>query len=57
MENEMSKEEQRKLRNEYFRNWRKENPEKVQKINERFYRKKIEQLNQIEQLDLQKGKD
>ena len=29
-------------RNEYFRNWRKNNPEKVKAINERFYAKAYE---------------
>lgn len=36
MENE---EEIRALRNEYARNWRKRNPEKVKAINARFYKR------------------
>lgn len=43
MKFEMSKDLQRKMRNEYCRNWRKQNPEKVQKINENFWRKKYEE--------------
>lgn len=47
MENELSKELQKKIRNEYFRNWRKKNPEKVQKINQRFWKKKYEELQTL----------
>lgn len=36
MENE---EEIRTLKNEYARNWRKRNPEKVKATNERFYKR------------------
>lgn len=31
-------------RREYFRKWRKNNPDKVRKHNENFWRKKAEQL-------------
>lgn len=34
-------------RNEYFRNWRKNNPEKVQKINERFWEKKLKESQNL----------
>ncbi len=47
MEKELSKDLQKKIKNEYFRNWRKQNPEKVQKINERFWRKKLEKQNDL----------
>ncbi len=42
----LSEEEKRKIRliqNEYHRKWRKENPEKVQAINDRFWRKKLKE--------------
>lgn len=39
-------EEIRKARNEYARNWRKNNPEKVQKINERFWTKKLKEMEE-----------
>ncbi len=40
-------EEIRLLRNEYARNWRKQNPDKVKATNERFYKrlKEKKQLN------------
>ena len=31
------------IKKEYFRNWRKNNPEKIQKINERFWTKKLQE--------------
>lgn len=35
--------ELKSVKNEYFRNWRKANPTKVKKINERFWNKKLQE--------------
>lgn len=42
-ENE-KKEQLRLARNAYCKKWRNKNPEKVQKINERFFLKKVQEL-------------
>ncbi len=42
-ENE-KKEQLRLARNAYCKKWRNKNPEKVQKINERFFFKKVQEL-------------
>ena len=47
MDNE--REELRLLRNEYARNWRKQNPEKVKATNERFYRRLKEKQRKVVQ--------
>lgn len=42
----LTDEEKKKIRiiqNEYHRKWRKQNPEKVKVINERFWKKKLEE--------------
>lgn len=36
-------EEARAARNAYLRKWRKENPEKVKKIRERYWEKKVQE--------------
>ncbi len=38
-------------RREYFRKWRKNNPDKVRKHNESFWRKKAQQLIEKEKAD------
>ncbi len=46
MLNEEEKKKIRRIQNEYHKKWRKQNPEKVQAINERFWRKRLaEQKN------------
>ena len=50
----LTDEEKRKIRlmkNEYARNWRKQNPEKVKAIHERFWKKKL--LENQEQKEIQ----
>lgn len=34
------------IKNEYFRNWKRNNPEKVKAINNRFWAKKLQEKNQ-----------
>lgn len=48
MKNKLSKEEIRLARNKYHRLWTKKNQDKVQKINERFYRKKIQEYEELQ---------
>lgn len=45
MLNDEEKRKVRLLQNEYHKKWRKQNPEKVQAINDRFWRKKIQNLD------------
>ena len=52
MENE---EEIKALRNEYARNWRKRNPEKVKATNERFYKRLKIKKEQEKAKNVQKG--
>lgn len=50
----LSEEEKRKIRllqNEYHKKWRKQNPNKVRAINDRFWRKKLKNI------ELQNRKD
>lgn len=42
------KEEIRLLRNEYARNWRRKNPDKVKATNDKFYRKFKEKIKKGE---------
>ena len=42
------KEEIRLLRNEYARNWRRKNPDKVKATNDKFYRKFKEKIKEGE---------
>lgn len=44
MEKNEKKEQLRLARNAYCKKWRSKNPEKVQKINERFFLKKAQEL-------------
>ena len=37
-------EEARKARNEYYREWRKKNPEKVKQAQERYWKKKAKEM-------------
>ena len=48
MNSEQEKKELRLMRNEYARNWRKKNPEKVQAINERFWTRKLAEKQEQE---------
>lgn len=43
MEDSIKKQALRLARNEYCRRWRHNNPEKVQKINERFWEKQLKE--------------
>ncbi len=43
MSNEKIKDLARQKRNEYHRNWQKQNPEKVQQAQQRFWEKKAKQ--------------
>ena len=46
MLNDEEKEKIRLMRNEYHRKWRQENPQKIQVINERYWKKKLEEQKQ-----------
>lgn len=46
MSNEKIKDLARQKRNEYHRNWQKQNPEKVQQAQQRFWEKKAKQEQQ-----------
>lgn len=48
MDSNEKKKALRLQKNEYFRNWRKNNPEKVQAINERFWEKKLRESQKLE---------
>lgn len=48
---ENNEEEIRVLRNAYAREWRRKNPEKVKKINAKFYRKQKEKKEQENRKD------
>lgn len=39
----MKKDKFKSIKSEYFKNWRKNNPDKIQKINERFWTKKLQE--------------
>ncbi len=48
MINEQKKKELRQMRNEYARNWRRKNPEKVQAINEKFWERRLAEKQEQE---------
>lgn len=48
----MSEEELvKKLRNEYFRNWRKNNKDKVKAINQKYWKKKYIKIKEVKKDD------
>ena len=47
----MSENEQiRELKNQYLREWRRKNPERAAEIQRRYWRKKLEQAQQAEEI-------
>ena len=47
----MSENEQiRELKNQYLREWRRKNPERAKEIQHRYWRKKLEQAQQAEEI-------
>ena len=48
-------EEARKARNEYYREWRKKNPEKVKQAQEKYWKKKAKEMQEQAEQEAESG--